>query len=86
KYAHISLQMIHASICLLVLQLISHQTLLRFGRAAAVGKNLRQLVVVFVGKGKEEGLDTGVKKMGLIFCGIGRWPGAEKYGKSGMID
>ncbi|KAG0703432.1 hypothetical protein DFH29DRAFT_916296, partial [Suillus ampliporus] len=72
-----SLQTIRTSICLLVPQLISHQTLLCFARTAAVSKNLRQFIVVFVGKGKE-GLDTGMKRMGLIFCGIGRWPGAQK--------
>ncbi|KAG0697261.1 hypothetical protein DFH29DRAFT_878801 [Suillus ampliporus] len=53
-------------------KLISHQTLLCFAHTAAVSKNLRQFVVVFVGKGKEGGLDRGVKRMGLIFCSIGR--------------
>jgi len=31
-------------------------------------------------KGQQERLDEGVKRMRLIFCGIGKWPDAKKRG------
>jgi hypothetical protein len=74
---------LHAGIDFLVPQSIPHHALLCFACTAAIDKNLRELIMVLVrgcAKGKEEGLDKGVKRMWPVFCKIRGSSDAKKRG------
>jgi hypothetical protein len=67
----------------LVPQSIPHHALLCLACTAAVGENLRELIMVLVRgctKGKEERLYKGMKRMWLVFCEIRCPSNAKKRG------